>query len=120
MNRVTHTLPEAAALLRRRPRWLLEWLRQHPLGLDDRPLFMQAGRDKLFTDADIGRIQEVMRQEAVPCPSSSSRPAKENRRISRSAAHTSASILNEALALASGRSQPASSQKSSATLKLVR
>lgn len=50
------TLIEAAERLRRKPRRLREFLREHPLGLDGRPLYLQDGRDKLFSLADVDRI----------------------------------------------------------------
>ena len=55
------TLIEAAEQLRRTPRRLRDFLRAYPVGLDGRPLYLQDGRDKLFSPADLARIQDVIR-----------------------------------------------------------
>jgi hypothetical protein len=51
------TLPEAAEHLRKSKRWLLEWVRKHPADKAGEPYFTPAGRDKLFHQADISRIE---------------------------------------------------------------
>jgi hypothetical protein len=86
-----------------------EWLRAHPRGLDNLPLYTQRGRDKLFSEQDIARIRAVeihLTAEAMPCRSSSSRPARARARTGRSAGHTSASMLIEAQELTGVSLQP--------------
>jgi hypothetical protein len=60
------TLDEVAKLLRKSPRWIREWLRDHPRDAYDPPLFGKAGRTLLFTENHLHRIVE-----ASPCPSRS-------------------------------------------------
>ena len=88
------TVDEVAARLRTKPRKLKEWLRKRK-GVDNqgRPYYRSFGRTKLFSEADVSRIIE-----ALPCPSSSSRPVKA-RRTGRSAGRTSESLYTEAARL---------------------
>jgi hypothetical protein len=51
------TLEQVAALLRKGPRWLKDWLRNNP------DCFYKAGRTRLFDDADIERIKARLREE---------------------------------------------------------
>jgi hypothetical protein len=110
------TLPEAAEHLRKSRRWLLEWVRKHPADKAGEPYFTPAGRDKLFHQADISRIELALR-EGVKCRSVSGRRAPVKRRTMKSAEHTSdaewrlaAELLNDpSLATSSGRSKSASS-----------
>jgi len=88
-----YTLEEVAERFRVSRRTLQDFLRAYPY-------YRKLGRRKLFTEADIVRLYE-----ALPCPSSSSRRARANRPIGRSAAPTSAGTLTEALRLASGHSR---------------
>ncbi|MDE2472823.1 MAG: hypothetical protein KGL35_29930, partial [Bradyrhizobium sp.] len=81
MSAPVYTVDEAAAKLRKTPRWLAEWLRAHPRDGLDRPLFKQAGRTMIFTDRHIELIIE-----ALPCPSKSSPAAAKKRKTSTSAA----------------------------------
>src|SRR5262245_60107566 len=100
------TLPEAAERLRRKPRRLREFLRAHPLGLDGRPLYLQDGRDKLFSEADIGRISDLIRhltEQGLPCRFTSDRRVRAKRRIGKSEARTSESAVRRALALAAAK-----------------
>ena len=116
------TLTEAARQLRRTPRRLRDFLRGHPLGLDGRPLFLQDGRDKLFSPADLARIQDVIRyltEQGLPCHSTSGRHAREKRRTTISAAHTSESVVRRALALAGVKSPKGSSTKSETRSNVV-
>jgi hypothetical protein len=55
------TLVESAHKLRRRPRWLREFLKEHPIGLDGKALFLAAGRELLLTEGDLGRILALLR-----------------------------------------------------------
>jgi hypothetical protein len=82
------TLPEAAAALRTSKRWLLEWLRKHPADKAGEPYFTPVGRDKLFHQNDIARIEFALR-EGVKCRSVSGRRAPVKRRILKSAEPTS-------------------------------
>lgn len=56
------TIHEAAEALRKSERWLHEWLRSHPADRHGRPFYARAGRTKIFTAADIDRIDEAMRE----------------------------------------------------------
>jgi hypothetical protein len=82
------TLIEAAEALRKKPRWLREWLRQHPADKGGEPYFTPVGRDKIFHQADISRIEFALR-EGVKCRSNSGRRAPVKRRITKSEDHTS-------------------------------
>lgn len=87
MSRGALTLDEAAAELRKSPRWLLEWVREHPRDNDGEPYFTPVGRDKIFHQADIARIERALR-EGIQCRSNSGRRAQAKRPISKSAART--------------------------------
>lgn len=91
------TLDEAAIALRVTRRWLLDWLRSHPVDTHGRPYHTGTRRNKLFSEQHITRIDAA--REASLCPSRSTRPAKARARTGRSAAPTSASALTEAAAL---------------------
>ena len=82
------TLNEAAETLRKTRRWLMEWLRKHPADGDGEPYYTPAGRDKIFHQTDIARIERALR-EGIKCRSSSGRRAPVKRRILKSADHTS-------------------------------
>src|SRR5260221_11187326 len=92
------TVEEATNGFRKTRRWLQDFLRDNPADLTGTPFYRKAGRTILFTEADLLRIYK-----ALPCPSTSSRRAKANRRASQSGVRTSGSTLTEALALASER-----------------
>jgi hypothetical protein len=81
------TLDEVAARLHKSRRWLQVFLRGRPIG-------RLAGRTRLLTEHDI-----VTLIEALPCPSSSSRPETRRRRTSTSAGRTSESQWIRAAAL---------------------
>jgi hypothetical protein len=77
------TLPEAADQLRKSKRWLLEWLRQHPLDGAGTPYYTPVGRDKIFHQTDIARIELTLRGDLL-CRSASDRRVKAEPRISKS------------------------------------
>jgi hypothetical protein len=113
MNRLT--LTEAAAALRTSKRWLLEWLRKHPADKQGEPYFTPVGRDKLFHQTDIARIEFALR-EGVKCRSVSGRRAPVKRRTMKSVERTSdaewklaAELLNDpSLSSSSSASKSAS------------
>src|SRR5215471_3969821 len=116
------TLIEASERLRCMPRRLREFLRAHPIGLDGRPLYLQYGREKLFTEADIARISDLichLTEQDLSCRSNSGRRVPARRRITRSAAPTSESQLSEALRLASERSPRRSSNNENVKSNVV-
>src|ERR1700739_4058519 len=59
---------EAARDLRKRERWLRDWLKSHPVDRNGVAFYRLAGRTKLLSDWDIDRIRE-----SLPCPLPSSR-----------------------------------------------
>jgi hypothetical protein len=102
---VVLTLDEVACLMHKSRRWLREWLRDNPRDAYDRPLFGEAGRTLLFTQAHVQRIVETL-----PCPSSLSRPVKRKQRTSISAGSISVSQWTRAAELTSDPSlKPSSS-----------
>jgi hypothetical protein len=82
------TLSEAAAALRKSKRWLLEWLRARPVDKYGDPFFTPVGRDKIFHQNDIDRVELTLREEAK-CHSNSGRQGRARRPTSRSGARTS-------------------------------
>lgn len=56
------TLAEAAAELRKTPRWLKEWLGKHPVDAAGIPFYVPLGRTKTFEAADIARIRAAIRE----------------------------------------------------------
>lgn len=54
------TMDEAAERLRKTPRWLGEWLREHPADRWGDGLYREAGRTKLFTEQDVERVREAI------------------------------------------------------------
>lgn len=98
MSRRALTLDEAAAELRKSARWLLEWLRKHPRDNDGEPYFTPVGRDKIFHQADIARIERALR-ESIQCHSRSGRRVQAKRPISKSADRTSESEWRSAAEL---------------------
>lgn len=92
MNARLYKLDEiAGARIPKSVRWINEFLNKHPRDDLDRPLYHQAGRDKLLTDSQIGLLIE-----AIPCPSNSSRRVKAKARTGRSAGRISKSDVIEA------------------------
>lgn len=57
------TLDEAAAELRKTPRWLKEWLGKHPVDAAGVPFYVPLGRTKTFETADIARIRACIGNE---------------------------------------------------------
>ena len=102
-----YILEEVAAELRVKKRWLTDFLRAHPRDEYGEPFFRLAGRVKLFTESDVSRVYK-----ALPCPSSSSNPAKAKARTTRSGDPTLASLLTRAAALTNDPSLAPSSQGS--------
>jgi hypothetical protein len=51
------TINQTADHLCKSRRWLLEWLRKHPADKDGQPYYTPVGRDKIFHQADIARIE---------------------------------------------------------------
>lgn len=78
------TLPEAAGRLHKSRRWLLEWLRKHPADKAGEPYFTPVGRDKIFHQADIARIEIALRGK-IKCRSVSGRRVPVKRRTTKSA-----------------------------------
>lgn len=78
---------EAAEHLRKSKRWLLEWLRKHPRDSTGEPYCTPVGRDKIFHQSDLARIERALRGES--CRSSLGRRAPVKRRITKSVAPTS-------------------------------
>lgn len=105
------TLNEAAAELRKTPRWLREWVRSHPRDKSGEPYYTPTGRDKLFHPADIARIEQTLREE-VSCRSASDRRAPKKRRTSKFADPTLASQLKLAAELTGDRSLLSNCEKS--------
>lgn len=56
------TLDEAAAELRKTPRWLREWLRAHPTDKNGEAYYTPVGRDKLLHPSDLLRIELALRE----------------------------------------------------------
>lgn len=55
------TLDEVADLIHKSRRWLREWLRDNPRDAYDRPLFGMAGRTLLFTEMQVQRLTEALK-----------------------------------------------------------
>ena len=115
MSAARLTLEEAAEELRTKPRWLREWLRAHPADKNGEPFYTPVGRDKVFHQTDIARIEGVLREE-LKCRSNSGRRAKAGRRTTKSGGPTSdatwklaAELTNDpSLSSNSGQSKSAS------------
>src|ERR1019366_9117419 len=105
------TLPETAAMLRKSPRWLREWLRTNPVDPEGEPYYTPVGRDKIFHQADIARIERALRRE-LQCRSSSGRRAPAKRRTSKYGAPTSESAWKLAAELTSDPSLSSNSARS--------
>jgi hypothetical protein len=56
------TIEEAAAELRKTPRWLKEWLAQNPVDEAGVPFYVPMGRTKIFEVSDISRIKGHIRR----------------------------------------------------------
>jgi hypothetical protein len=97
------SLDEAAAELRKTPRWLREWVRAHPRDKSGEAYYTPVGRDKLFHPSDIVRIELALREE-VACRSVSDRRVPAKRRTTKSEDPTLASQLKRAAELTGDRS----------------
>ena len=84
MTMPVYTMDDVAERLHKSRRWLQDFIQEYPF-------YRLAGRTKLFTEGDIARLIE-----ALPCPGSSSRPAKAKRRTGTSAESTSESLWTAA------------------------
>jgi hypothetical protein len=103
------TINEAAAILRKGPRWLASWLKVRPIDRYGEPFYHLAGRTKLFTDRDIDRIRDNL-----PCPSPYALRDRRNRQVTRYAAPISDRLLSEAQELLSEGSRSKLKSRSSA------
>jgi hypothetical protein len=92
------TLEQVAEELHTTPRWLREWLRTHSVDQHGEPFYTPVGRDKIFRQTDLDRIELTLREE-VKCRSHSGRRGKAKRRISKSEASTSDALLKRAAEL---------------------
>jgi hypothetical protein len=110
------TLPEAAERLRKSKRWLLEWLRKHPADKAGEPYYTPVGRDKIFHQADIARIEFALRGE-VKCRSVSGRRVPAKRRTLKSEERTSESEWKLAAELLNDPSLASSSSGSKKSLR---
>jgi hypothetical protein len=88
------TMDEAATRLRKKRRWLRDWLRAHKADAQGIPYFRKAGRTILFTEGDLTRILEAML-----CRSNSSPRAKAKARTGQCGARTSGSMWMRAAEL---------------------
>jgi len=110
-----YILKEVASALRKSERWLWDWLKKHPQDRDGRPFFRLAGRTKILTAEDITRLSE-----ALLCHSPSGPRARAKRRIMKSGARTSESLLNEARELLTRNSPSDNCARSSAQSSAAR
>ncbi len=90
MNMRRLTVNEVAEALRKTPRWLREWLRAHPADPDGEPYYTPVGRNKIFHETDIARIELALRGE-MKCRSNSGRRAPAKRRTTKYEGPTSES-----------------------------
>src|SRR5579864_4852239 len=67
------TIVEVADRLRLRPKRLMKWLRENPCDQHGEPFFGRVGQDRLFTEADVGRIFAAFRREVARCSNSTRR-----------------------------------------------
>ena len=101
MTRGLLTMAGAAEVLHKSRRWLQDWLRSNPADRYGVPFYSPLGRAKLFSDADITRILETVREQERCRLSSSRRQRRVERHTSPSVAPSLESTLTEALRLAS-------------------
>src|SRR6266404_2635293 len=111
MSRGARTVDEAAAELRKPKRWLLEWLREHPWDKDGEPYYTPVGRNKIFHETDIARIELALRGE-MKCRSNSGRRAPAKRRTTKYEGPTSESAWKLAAELTNDPSLSSSSARS--------
>src|SRR5262245_8543341 len=109
-----YTMDQVAARYGKSRRAFQDWLRGHQPPAGQPHYYRLMGRSKLFTDADLARLDEAIR-----CPSPLSRRKQAGRRISTFAARTSASELTEALRLTTEKSPRRCSPRSSARSNVV-
>jgi len=105
------TIDEAAIQLCKSKRWLLEWLRAHPMDSNGEPFYTPVGRDKIFHQTDIARIERALRGK-IQCRSNSDRRAPVKRRILKSEEHTSVSAWKLAAELTNDPSLSSNSARS--------
>ena len=105
------TIEEASYSLRKSKRWLNEWLAKFPADNAGEPYFTPVGRDKIFHQADIARIERALR-EGIKCRSSSGRRAPVKRRTLKSEERTSGAEWKQAAELLNDPSLLNSSEKS--------
>src|SRR5690349_20800131 len=99
-----YDMATAATLVPCSRRFLQKFLSQHPTDKGGCPFYFPVGLRKMFTQQDIERVRQAMREEER-CRLNSSRRAKVSRRIITAAAPTSESSLTEAHALIGPRLQ---------------
>jgi hypothetical protein len=105
------TLDETAAELHKSPRWLRGWLRANPQDKDGQLYYTPVGRDKIFHQSDIARIERALR-EGMQCRSSLGRRAQVKRRTMKYEGPTSESAWKLAAELTNDPSLSNSSAKS--------
>jgi hypothetical protein len=110
------TIEEAALELRKSKRWLLEWLRENRTDKAGQPFYTPVGRDKIFHQSDLDRIECALR-EGIKCRSSSGRRAPAKRRITKSADPISGSAWKLAAELTNDPSLLSSSSASKSASK---
>jgi hypothetical protein len=118
MSRGALTLDEAAAELRKSARWLLEWLRKHPTDKAGEPYYTPVGRDKIFHQADIARIEGALRGE-LKCLSNSGRRAPVRRRTTKSGERSEDQRVHSALKRAAELLSDPTLSNSSSKSKIV-
>jgi hypothetical protein len=105
-------LSEVASLLRKSPRWLRDWLRANPKDANGEPYFTPVGRDKIFHQTDIARIERDLRGGLPQCRSSSGRRASAKPQTTKYEAPTSGSEWKLAAELTNDPSLIGNSAKS--------
>ena len=111
MNPTRFTLEEVAEAMHKTPRWLREWLSAHPADANGEPYYTPVGRDKIFHESDVARIELALRRR-MKCRSRSGRRARAKRRIMKSAGRTSESEWKLAAELTNDHSLSNSFEKS--------
>lgn len=107
------TMADVAARLGKSVRWLQEHLRTYPCG-------RLAGRTRLFTDSDIGKlIESLPKDRGKPCRSRSSRRAKVARNSIGSEEPTSGSTWTELQKHLTGPRRDASSRRGKSASNVV-
>jgi hypothetical protein len=111
------TLKEAAAELRApSARWLREWLRANPRDPQGQLYYTPIGRDKVFHQTDLARIELALR-EGSQCRSNSGRRGHVKHRTTKSVERTSESEWRQAAELLNDPSLLSSSERSKSASK---